>query len=487
MNKELKRVSAVVLLMFIALFASSSVIQVVTSDSLRADGRNARTLYASYSAERGPILVDGQPIAQSVPVDDDFKFLRQYPNGELYAPVTGYLTLNQGNTGLEDSLNEQLSGTSNQQFFDQVNAIITGQDPKGAAVETTIIPAAQQAAWDALGDLQGAVVALNPATGEIYAMVSKPTYDPNALAVHDTSAVIDTYNQLLDNPTGPLFNRTMNGALDPPGSTFKLVVAAAAIESGRYTADSTFPNPAELQLTGSDFVISNADLQTCGGGAEATIATALRLSCNIPFAQLGEALGDTAIREQAEAFGFNESVEVPMSSTESVYPRNLNDPQTMLSAFGQSDVRASPLQMAMVSAAFANGGDLMQPTLVESIIATDQSELARLEPSVLHESVSEETAAIMTRLMVDNVSNGAASGATIDGVDVAGKTGTAENDGNGGDAPYSLWFTGFAPANDPQVAVAVVVQNGGGLGQSGTSNGIAAPIAKSVIEAVLNR
>lgn len=484
MNKELKRVSTVVLVMFLTLFMSSTIIQVVSADSLRDDGRNARTLYASYSAERGAILVGGAPIAQSMPTTDEYKFQRTYTNGPLYAPVTGYFTLNQGNTGIEGSLNDYLSGTSNQQFFDQVNAILTGQSPKGASVSLTIDAAVQQAAWDALGDLSGAVIAIRPKTGEIIAMVSKPTFDPNTLAVHDTKKVIDTYDTLLADPTGPLFNRTMSGALDPPGSTFKLVVTAAALESGKFTPDSQFPNPATLQLPQSNKVISNSDGDTCGGTSTVSIADALRLSCNIPFAQIGLAVGSRAILQQAEKFGFNSTVDVPMRSTESVYPRGLDDPQTMLSAFGQSSVRASPLQMAMVSMAIANGGTLMQPTLVDSVIAPDLTVIKKLQPTVFSQAVSAQTASTMTQLMINNVSNGAGSNARIDGVDVAGKTGTAENDE--GD-PFTLWFTGFAPANDPQVAIAVVVQNGGGLGQDGSGNTLAAPIAKKVLEAVLHR
>jgi peptidoglycan glycosyltransferase len=483
-NKELKRVSLVVLLMFVSLFLSGTVIQVVAADDLKADGRNARTLYASYSAERGPILVDGQPIAYSAPVDDEFKFQRLYPAGPIYSAVTGYLTLNQGNTGLESKLNTYLTGTSNDQFFDQLNAIITGQNPKGAAVEVTIDPVVQQAAWDALGDYEGAVIAINPKTGAILAMVSKPTFDPNALAVHDTDAVIDTYDQLLADPLDPLINRTLDGDLDPPGSTFKLVVAAAALESGQFTADSAFPNPARFTLPQTDFEISNADGATCGPGDTATIATAIRLSCNIPMAQLGQQLGNRVIRDQADKFGFNKSVSVPLNSEPSVYPRGLDEPQTMLSAFGQSSVRASPLQMAMVSMAIANGGTLMQPNLVESIVSSDLTTIQSFQPTVFGQPISQNTAASLTQMMVGSVANGAASNATIDGVDVAGKTGTAEN---GPGEPYTLWFTGFAPANDPQVVVAVVVQNGGGLGQNGTSSRISAPIGRQVLEAVLFR
>ena len=482
MNKELKRVSIVVLAMFLALFTSTSIIQVVTADSLAADGRNTRTLYASYSAERGPILVDGQPIAISVPTNDEYKFQRTYPNPFLYAPITGYFTLNQGNTGIEGELNDYLSGTSNSQFLDQINAILTGQNPKGASVELTIDPVAQQAAWDALGDLQGAVIAINPKTGEILAMVSKPTFDPNAFAVHDTDQVIETYEALLADPTGPLFNRTLAGALNPPGSTFKLVVAAAALESGGYTPASEFPNPAQLPLPQSDNVITNSGGDLCGGTPTVSIAVALSLSCNIPFAEIGQALGSQAIREQANRFGFNEEIAVPLVSTPSIYPRALDEPQTMLSAFGQSSVRASPLQMAMVSMAIANGGSLMRPNLVENIMTADLRTLEQFEAQQFGQAMSPQTAAAIAEMMVQSVANGAASNARIDGVDVAGKTGTAEN---GEGDPYTLWFTGFAPANDPQVAVAVVVENGGGQGQSGSGNEIAAPIAKRVLEAVL--
>lgn len=484
MNRELKRVSAVVLMMFLALFTSSTVIQVVASDGLKADSRNSRTLYASYSAERGPILVDGQPIAYSQPSADEYKFQRVYTNGPLYAPVTGYLTLNQGNTGLESSLNTYLSGTSNDQFFDKVNAILTGQNPKGAAVELTIDPVIQQAAWDALGDYQGAVIAIRPKTGEIIAMVSKPSFDPNALAVHDTEAVIAQYDQLLADPSGPLFNRTLAGALDPPGSTFKLVVASAALESGKYTADSAFPNLTTLTLPQSSFAISNSDGGACGGGDSATIATAIRLSCNIPMAELGQQLGYRSILDQASKFGFNESVALPLESTPSIYPQVLDAPQTMLSAFGQSSVRASPLQMAMVSMAIANSGTIMQPNLVRQISSPDLTTIQSFTPTPYRQAISQQTAATMTQLMVSSVATGAANTATIDGVEVAGKTGTAQN---GEGDPFTLWFTGFAPANDPEVVVAVVVQNGGGLGQTGLSSKISAPIGKQVLEAVLNR
>jgi peptidoglycan glycosyltransferase len=484
MNKELKRVSIVVLLMFVALFTSSSVIQVVAADELRADARNTRTTLDSFSTKRGPILVDGVPIAQSDPVDGDVPYQRVYSNGPLYAPVTGYFTLNQGTTGIEGALNDTLSGTSNAQFFDQINRLFTGATPTGDAVELTIDGGLQQVAWDALGDNAGSVVALDPKTGAILAMVSKPSFDPNMLAVHDTPQVLETYDALTADPAKPLANRAIAGDLYTPGSVFKLVVASAALASGSYTADSEFPNPGSLTLPGSSSVITNSEGGSCGGAATVTIATAFRLSCNIPFAELGLALGYDAIEKQAALFGFGSSLDVPMSTTPSVYPQTDSDAQLMLSSFGQASVRVTPLQIAMVSAAIANDGALMQPTLIESILAPDLTVKETLQPTVYNTPMTSETAETMTQMMTSAVSNGVGGNARISGVNVAGKTGTAET---GPGEPYTLWFTGFAPAEDPEVVVAVVVENGGGLGQSGFGNSVAAPIAKKVLEAVLNK
>jgi peptidoglycan glycosyltransferase len=480
MNTQLRRVSTFVLLMFLALFVSTTIIQYFQKDNLQSDGRNARTIYASFQSERGQILVDGEPIAYSEPVDDRYNYQRVYPDGKMYSTVTGYFSVQPSAGGLESELNSFLTGDSDAQFLDRLNAMLTGRDPQGASVELTIDPAVQRAAWEALGDYTGAVVAIDPKTGAILALVSKPTYDPNRLAVHDPDAVEAVYQELAGNPRDPLIDRGIAGDLNPPGSTFKLVVAAAALESGQYTADSTFPNPTSLELPGTSTSITNSADSNCGGGGEATLATALRLSCNIPFAQLAGALGDDTIRAQAEKFGFGDTLELPMPSEPSVYPDTASDAETWLTGFGQASVRASPLQMAMVSAAIANGGSLMQPTLVESIVAPDLSVLESFRQQEYSRPLSQQNAATLTQMMVAGVSNGVASNARIDGVEVAGKTGTAEN---GPGEPYTLWFTGFAPANDPQVAIAVVLEDR----QTGFGNLLAAPIARTVMEAVLNR
>lgn len=482
MNRELKRVSVVMLIMFLALFAAATVIQVAQADSLASDSRNTRTLYDSFRAQRGPIMAGETVLAQSVPVDDDFRFLRQYTNPLVYAPVTGFFTLNQGLSGIELSENSYLTGSNSSQFLEQLNSILTGRPTQGAAVTLTIRPDVQQAAWDALGNYQGAVVVTEVATGKILAMVSKPSFDPNLLAGHNFEAVIEYYNGLDNDPAQPLINRPI-GALNPPGSTFKLVTAAALLESGLYTPESTVENRARLPLPGTDVEIRNSDGKTCGPGDQVTLFTAVSLSCNVPLAEFGMALGYKPIVDMAKKFGFNQTFDVPMTSARSYIPQVMDEPQTALAAFGQFDVRATPLQVALVSAAIANGGVEMYPTLIESITASDLRPISSFTPREYSRPISAETAAQLTAMMQASVSNGAATSASIDNVSVAGKTGTAEN---GPDEPYTLWFTGFAPADsEPKYAITVVVENGGGMGTTGYGNLIAAPIARAVLEAVL--
>jgi peptidoglycan glycosyltransferase len=483
-NREIKRVSVVVLLMFVALLCSTSILQVFQADALNADSRNTRTLQESYSAQRGPILVAGKPIAQSVPTNDVYKYQRVYSNGPLYSAVTGFLPLNGAPTGIEGALNSTLAGTSNSQVFDRINAILTGKNPQGASVSLTIDPVAQQAAYDALGSYQGAVVVLQPKTGRILAMVSKPTFDPNTLAGHNTAQVNSTYQSLLTAQGNPLIDRAIGGDLNPPGSTFKPIVSAAAFGSGAYTKDSQFPNPSALQLPGSNAVVHNDTFSTCGPGTTVSIATAQILSCNIPFAELGMQLGGAAIQKQANLFGFNQKLSIPIPVTPSKYPLLTDQAQVGQSSFGQFDDQASPLQMAMVSAGIANGGVVMYPNLVDSIRSSDLQTIQSFTPKVFSTATTPAVASTIAQMMVDGVNSGVASNARIKGVSVGGKTGTAQN---GTGQPYTLWFTGFAPADNPQYAVAVVVENGGGQGQSGTGNSIATPIARKVLEAVLNK
>ena len=484
MNRELKRISVVMLIMFLSLFLAATVIQVAQADNLAADGRNTRTLYDSFRSQRGPIMAGNTVLAQSLPVDDDFRFLRQYPNPLLYAPVTGYFTLNQGLSGIESSENSFLTGNSSSQFLEQINSILTGRPPQGASVNLSLQPSVQQAAWDALSGYQGAVIVTEVATGRILAMVSNPSYDPNVLAAHNTDDVISYYDALNADPAQPLINRSI-GALNPPGSTFKLVVASALLESGQFTPESAVPNIPRLALPGTDVEVRNAGGGTCGPGAEVTLFTAVSLSCNIPMAEFGMALGYKPIVEMAKKFGFNQTFDVPMTTATSHIPQVMDVPQTGLASFGQFDVRATPLQIALVSATIANGGREMYPTVIDSITSSDLKPLYEFAPREFSQPISSETASQLSAMMQASVSSGAATNASIENVSVAGKTGTAEN---GPGQPYTLWFTGFAPAmSDPKYAITVVVENGGGMGTNGYGNLIAAPIARAVLEAVLQQ
>jgi peptidoglycan glycosyltransferase len=401
----------------------------------------------------------------------------------MYSGVTGFFSNYQGATGLESAMNSYLTGQNSAQFFEQISALFSGNPVTGASVELTIDPVVQKAAWDALGDKTGAVVAIEPKTGNILALVSKPGFDANLLAVHSGVESTKNYNVLLNAKSEPLKNRATT-ELFAPGSVFKILVATAAIESGKYTPESTLPNPVKFQLPGTNVFVQNSGEGKCGGKATVSIADALRFSCNVPMAQLGILLGQDAIRAQAEKFGFGKSLKVPLAITPSVYPTGMDAAQTGLSAFGQFDDRVTVMQVAMMSAAVANGGLMMKPNLVETVLSSNLAALSTPSPSQLGSPMSATTAAKVRDMMIGAVARGVSSNAQIKGVSVAGKTGTAQN---GQGEPYTLWFTGFAPADNPQVAVAVVVANGGGIGQAGRGNSLAAPIAKKVMEAVLRK
>ncbi|CAB4633883.1 unannotated protein [freshwater metagenome] len=482
MNKELRRVSIVIFMMFLTLFVATTSIQVLSAETLSQDQRNVRSIYDSYKTQRGSILVDGQPIAFSKPSDDLYHYLRTYTD-PMYSGVTGFFSNYQGATGLESAMNSYLTGQNSAQFFEQISALFSGNPVTGASVELTIDPAAQKAAWDALGKMTGAVVAIDPKTGNILALVSKPGFDSNLLAVHSGVDSTRNYNELLNAKTEPLKNRATT-ELFAPGSVFKVLVATAAIESGKYTPESTLPNPVKFKLPGTNTYVQNSGEGKCGGKATVSIADALRFSCNVPMAQLGILLGQDVIRAQAEKFGFGKNIKVPLSVTPSVYPEGMDDAQLGLSAFGQFDDRMTVMQVAMMSAAVANNGLLMKPNLIENVLSSNLAALSTPSPSQFGKTMSPETAAKVRDMMVGAVARGVSSNASIKGISVAGKTGTAQN---GDGEPYTLWFTGFAPADNPQVAVAVVVANGGGLGQAGRGNSLAAPIAKKVMEAVLRK
>ncbi|MBX9245438.1 serine hydrolase [Actinotalea ferrariae] len=481
MNTPLRRLASVVVVMFVLLMGGSTWVQFFQASQLNNDGRNVRTLYREYGNARGPIVVGGNAIAQSTPVDDPFGYQRSYAAGELYAPVTGFYSVVYGRSGIERAMNTELNGTADSLFYTRLEDLVTGRQPQGAIVELTIDPAAQQAAWDALGDQRGAVVAIDPATGAILAMVSKPSFDPNVLAGHDTRAVNEAWQALQTAEGNPMANRAIAGDTYPPGSTFKLVTAAAALEGG-LTPASELAAPVELDLPQTTSMLRNFGNSACSPTGTTTLADALRISCNTAFGQLGMDLGQEALREQARAFGFDTPLSVPMTVTESHFPDQLDAPQTALSAIGQYEVRVTPLQVALVSAAVANGGVQMTPHLVRSVRSQDLTVVSETEPTELATPITPATAAALRDMMVGVVADGSGTAAQIPGVQVAGKTGTAQTLEEA--APHA-WFTAFAPADAPRVAVAVVVENGGAMGSEATGGRVAAPIARAVIQAVL--
>src|SRR5690554_3306652 len=242
--------------MFLVLMLSASWVQYVQAPSLNADQRNVRTLYNEYGNSRGPIVAGGESVALSTPVDDAFGYQREYPTPKMYAAVTGYYSVVFGRTGLELETNDQLTGRSDSLFWTRLQDLLTGRKPQGSAVETTIIPAAQEAAYQALGDQKGAAVAIDPSTGAILALVSTPSFDPNVLAGHDTTVVNEAYQALGNDPDRPLINRAIAGDTYPPGSTFKLITAAAALESG-LARDAEVFAPRELDLPLTSATIAN--------------------------------------------------------------------------------------------------------------------------------------------------------------------------------------------------------------------------------------
>ncbi|MGN6413702.1 peptidoglycan D,D-transpeptidase FtsI family protein [Flexivirga sp.] len=484
MNAPIRRLGLVVAAMFCALLVATTLIQFVQARSLDDRPGNRRTLLASYSKERGSILVGGSSAAVSKPTDDQYKWLRTYPQGSLYADVTGYFSFTYGSTGIERSYNDFLNGSSDKLFYRRLIDIVTGQSAQGASVQLTLNAKAQQAATQALGNQKGAVVALDPRTGAILAMVTSPSYDPNKLSSHNLDEVQRAFTRLSKDPDQPLLNRAINGNLYPPGSTFKLVDAAAALESGNYTPQSTLPGPATLRLPGTNSYLPNDFPGNCGAHDKVSLKRALTISCNTAFASLGMTLGQDTVRSMATKFGFGKSLSIPMSVTPSVFPTDLNQPQLAQSAIGQYDVRATPLQIAMISAAIANGGKEMTPYLVQSVRDKNLDVIQTTDPKEFSHPVSESTAKDLTNMMESVVSQGTGTNAAIPGIKVAGKTGTAEH-GAGRNA--DVWFTGFAPADNPKVAVAVLVENGGTVGQEASGGLVAAPIAKQVMEAVIGR
>lgn len=496
MNKPIRTVSIFLMLLFAALLINATYLQYYAAGRYDGDARNRRVVDAEFSRQRGAILVGRDPVAESVRSKDLYKFQRTYPKPLLYAGVTGWFAYGGSVTGIEKSQNDVLSGEDSRLFVNRLIGLLGDKGPEGGDVELTINAKAQKAAYDGLtslpGKVKGAVVALEPSTGKILAMVTTPTYDPNKIATHDFSANQKAYDKLNADPAKPLLNRAVQMAL-PPGSTFKLVTASAAISTGKYNADSMVPGGATYQLPqthGSSGLIDNEG-RDCGVKT-VKFTQAMENSCNTVFAQLAVEVGAEAMQKQAEAFGFNSSYFDELQGTNgkttlttSNFPTNMNPPQTGQSGIGQYEVRATPLQMAMVAAGIADQGTIMRPYLVNEVQSSDSDTIATTQPEKLSQAVTAQTAKEVTKLLVATVNQGTASPAAITGIQVAGKTGTAQS-GQPNVSPYA-WFVSFAPAENAKVAVAVMIESADIPRDDVAGGKWGGPIAKKVMEAVLNQ
>ena len=488
MNRPIRNIAIACLVLFAALLLNINYVQFVEADDLNAKNGNKRVINEEFSRDRGAILVDGDAVAESVKSKDEYKFQRRYPDGGLYAPVTGYFSYVFGRGGLENSENGVLSGSDNRLFVNRVVDLVSNKQPKGGSVELTIDPLAQKAAAEGLEWLgkntKGAVVALDPKTGAVLAMVSQPSYNPNRLASHDFSAVQKSWNALNADKDKPMLNRTTQQTL-PPGSTFKLVTAAAALENGVVdNIDDKIKAGSRLTFPGIQYSLPNENGGNCGGD-RITFEQALNVSCNVAFGALAGKIGQEKLAAQAAKFGFGTDPLDGLAGDASrftVGDSKLEAPQLAQSGIGQFEVATTPLQMAMVAAGIANDGEVMKPYVVKTVRSPNLTVLERGEPERLSHAMSSSNAAKLRDLMVSTVQVGTATSARIAGVDVGAKTGTAQSTP---DRPPYAWFVSYAKEGDRQVAVAVLVESSDTARDEIAGGRLAGPIARSVMEQVL--
>jgi peptidoglycan glycosyltransferase len=487
MNASLRRISVTVMAMIVLLLLNATLTQVFTADGLRADPRNQRVLLDEYSRQRGQITAGGQLLSYSVSTDSRFRFLRVYPNGAVYAPVTGFYSLRYSSSGLERAEDALLNGSDSRLFGRRLADFFTGRDPRGGNVDTTINPRVQQAAWDGMqqgcnGPCKGAVVALEPSTGKVLALVSSPSYDPNLLASHNADGQSQTWQRLRDDSSSPLTNRAISETY-PPGSTFKLITTAAALQSGA-TEDEQLTSAPAIRLPDSTATLENYGGAPCTGAETVSLREAFARSCNTAFVELGTRTGSDALRSAAQSFGLDVPPDpLPLQVAESTVGPIPDAAALGMSSIGQKDVVLTPLENALIAATIANAGVTMQPYLVDSLEGPDLANISTTAPHEQRRAVSPQVAAKLTELMVGAEQVTQQKGA-IPGVQIASKTGTAEHGTDPRNTPPHAWYIAFAPAQTPKVAVAVLVEDGADR-LSATGGALAAPIGRAVIEAAL--
>ncbi|MGH8912030.1 MAG: peptidoglycan D,D-transpeptidase FtsI family protein [Acidimicrobiia bacterium] len=477
MNGPIRRLAMGLFAGMLVLLGAVTWIQAVAADTYRTDPRNTRQAIAQAGKERGVIVAaDGTVLAESVPdAADPRRFVRTYPEGEPFAHVVGYTSRLVGDSGLEAAYVDELRSRRDLTFSDLISAVL-GRDLRPQSMRLTLDAELQRAAFELLGDRSGAVVALDPSTGAVLAMVSTPSFDPHSLDTADAAA---NWEALLADPEGPLSDRATR-ELYPPGSTFKTIVTSAAIDVGVAEPDTTFDDPQTFPLPGSTATVSNFGGGLCGDGESVTLMQAFTRSCNTIFADLTIQVGAADIGIVAEALGFNQELDFPWQVAESVFQTDVlaeDDAALAQSGLGERDVRATPLQMAMVAAAIANGGTVMQPHLMDRLFDADGNPVEVTEPESIGVAMDPATASIVGQMMERVVTEGTGTAATVPGVRVAGKTGTASAAGG---ASYP-WFIGFAPIEEPTIALAVMFEPQAETGESDTGGRVAAPVAGDLI------
>lgn len=485
MNRRIGRLGVFLILCYAALFLQLNRVQILDRPGLTGHPANTRAIVRDFNRPRGAIVTaDNVVVAESLdqPEGSRFDRLRVYPEGDLFGHVTGFFSFQFGATGVESSYNDELAGQTIEQEVRGLADLFVARENVGDVV-LSVRRDAQQAARDALGDLEGSVVALDPRNGEILALWSFPSYDPSVLSSHDLPSVVAARDALLASPGKPLQAHPYQ-EIYFPGSTFKVVTGSIGLETGVVTPEEpVYPTESSFVPPQTTRPLRNFGGSTCGG----TFFEVLADSCNTAFARMALDIGAEDMIEGAEAFGFNDRppIDLPAPAT-SVFPTDFADdlPKLAFAGIGQGDVSASPLQMALVAAAVANGGEVMVPHVMREIRDPDGDVFRRFDERVWTRAIDSSTAATMRQAMRGVVEGGTANRMAIPGYEVGGKTGTAQL---GTDPPSShAWIIGFAglPGQEPSVAVAVLVRAQPGASEQ-TGGRVAAPIARSVMEVVL--
>ena len=483
MTRQIRQLGLGLIVCFAILFVQLNRLTVFEASSLNNNPNNTREILRDFSQPRGTITTaDGEVIARSVPTDDRFELQREYPAGPLFSHVTGYFSFTLGSSGVEKTYNDELAGRTLGLSLQDLGDLFVDKDRVGD-LTLSIRADLQRAAAEALGDREGSVVAVDPRTGEILALVSFPSYDPNLLANHDTVAASEAARLLDASPEKPRLARSYQDRFFP-GSTFKVLTATAALTSGVATLDApTYPVQTSYTPPGTTRPIRNFGGESCGGN----LLNALRVSCNSVFAQLGVDSGPETMINTAQDFGFNDDVPIDLTKpTRSVFPPDFtrNIPALAQSAIGQNNVSATPLQMALVAAAVANEGKIMKPHVLQDVRDTDGNIVDRYDPDVWKTAMDPGTAALLRQAMVGVVQGGTAGRLAVPGFVVGGKTGTAQL---GLDPPRAhAWIIGFGgpEGETPSIAIAVLVEGQPEV-SSQTGGRVAAPIAQAVMKIAL--